>query len=155
MDINILCEAMLVLYKDLNKLCKNIDEQVEKIAVKSINIDVLDGFKKITDLTQKKVQLCNIKVLIDEALQDLKDQEKDLLVYKYIKRLSMEDIIAKLEISDRTYFRKKEKQINAIKCQILKRYTESELICEYATNKTTMGVYKVLAKRKEAYGQSS
>lgn len=82
------------------------------IATKTENFSVSMGenmeslSNEIINLTERKVSLINIKVLIDKAIARLSKGNKKMIILRYIDNMSINDLSELLGISQRTYFRK-------------------------------------------------
>lgn len=109
MNISIFGRALLNLYKYLEPMTVSIDKL---IATKTENFSVSMGenmeslSNEIINLTERKVSLINIKVLIDKAIARLSKGNKKMIILRYIDNMSINDLSELLGISQRTYFRK-------------------------------------------------
>lgn len=120
---DIMCETLLISYKDLERMCKRVDAFILNYGNQLASI--FNVFDKMTDLINEKIAYCNIKVLIEEAFAVT---EKNIeLQYKYLLGYKNEDIIKKFELSERTFFRKIKKQKEQIFCEIKKRHSNKQL----------------------------
>ena len=96
------------------KLASSIDRMVEKKALSSFHVtssnfstnNVYDLANKLIDLSQRKIVLINLKVLVENALKNCPRDEAKLLIAKYIVRKKSADICKMFNLPLRTYFRK-------------------------------------------------
>ena len=106
-------KTILSVYRYLEAISKAIDNLVVK---KSINSSFYNNGRfnstyecanEIMNLTERKVNLINLKVLTEKVLQKLEPLQRKVLTLTYIDNVSRDDICEVLEISTRSYFRKK------------------------------------------------
>lgn len=110
MKLKVWSKTLLNVYDCLFSLTKEIDKIVEKFAIDSCNFygfnrTFLD-VQKIIDLTDRKVTLINIKVVIEKALLGLDDISCKILTLRFVDKMSHDMVIKALNIKRRTYFRK-------------------------------------------------
>lgn len=108
MNEKIVCEVMLYAYKALEDRCEKLDDKVLRVALGSMNRGVFESTNEILKLTDEKITYCNIKVIIDEALNKI-GRNDEVKAY-HIDGEYYKDIIAREEISEKTYFRRLKKQ---------------------------------------------
>jgi len=105
MELKVWAKTLLTVYRYLEKIAGTIDKLVIDKGLSSTSDDAFNVASEILKLTERKITLINIKVLIESALSKLPKQKSKLLILKFFDCLSCEDT-AKLEnISIRTYFR--------------------------------------------------
>ena len=94
-------------------LVSSIDKIIYLKSVNSSNYnsDSLMGtenqIKNIVNLTQKKVNLINLKVLTDQTLVEMSEEKAKLIVLRFIDNVECKKAIKILGFSRRTYFRSK------------------------------------------------
>ena len=108
MNEKVVCEVMLYSYKELEERCKKLDDRVLSVALRSINKDVYESVEMICELTDEKIAYCNIKVIIDEALNKI-GRNDEVKAY-HIDGELCKDIIAREKISERAYFHRIKRQ---------------------------------------------
>ncbi|MCK9574961.1 MAG: sigma factor-like helix-turn-helix DNA-binding protein [Clostridia bacterium] len=105
MELKVWAKTLLTVYKYLEKIAGTIDKLVVDKSLNTISDDAFNVANEILKLTERKITLINLKVLIESALSKLSEQKSKLLILKFFDCLTCEDT-AKLEgISIRTYFR--------------------------------------------------
>lgn len=92
-----ICDTMLCVYKDLVKACDKLDELSLQLAVKSMTMNTYDVVDKLLEYNREKEACCNVKVIIDTALEQL-DRKHELKAY--IKGLSYERIAKRFFIEE-------------------------------------------------------
>lgn len=66
-----ICEAILSVYKDLERECMRLDAKVNITARRSRDRNVFDAIDEITNLTNQKIACINAKVIIDKSIDTL------------------------------------------------------------------------------------
>ena len=61
---------------------------------------------EILSLTDQKVSLINLKVLIDESLSELKEKDARILLLRFVDNVKCEDCLEILNMDKRTFFRR-------------------------------------------------
>ena len=127
MNIEIWCKSFLSIYNIIPNLVKSIDKLVYLKSISSAGFsrndpdDTYNQVEKIACLTQKKINLINLKLLCDEILLEMNKDAGKLILLRYIDDLPCEEIINLLHLTRRTYFRKLS---NALKNFELRLYSK-------------------------------
>lgn len=93
-------------------LVSSIDKIIYLKSVNSSNynfeslVGTENQIKNIVNLTQKKINLINLKVLTDETLVDMSEEKSKLIVLRFIDNVECKNAIKVLGLSRRTYFRR-------------------------------------------------
>ena len=114
MITNVWVKTILSAYPYLFKLADAIDRVVERRALNSFYVtssnfasnNVYDIANQLIDLSERKVNLINLKVLIENALKKCDKKNAKILILKYISRKKSLESSQMLSISLRTYFRR-------------------------------------------------
>ena len=114
MNSNVWAKTTLFSYPYLVKLADSIDRMIEKKALYSFHVtssnfasnNIYDLAQKIIDLTQRKITLINLKVLIENALKKCPREQAKLLIAKYISKKKSGEICQMFDLPSRTYFRR-------------------------------------------------
>ena len=112
MNIQIWCKSFLSIYNILPMLVGSIDKIIYLKSVNSsnYNFESLMGtenqIKNIVNLTQKKINLINLKVLTDQTLVEMSEEKSKLIVLRFIDNVECKTAIKVLGLSRRTYFRR-------------------------------------------------
>ncbi len=114
--INDLCwtKTVLTVYRYLERICGAIDKIVMKSALGSSNIlgqnyfynNTLTISQKIIELSERKVTLINLKILIEETLAQIDEKEAQVLIEKYVDGLKNQTLADNLGVGLRTIFRR-------------------------------------------------
>lgn len=127
-------KTILSVYKYLEALSNSIDDLVVK---KSINSALYSNGRfdtayetanKIMRLTDRKINLINLKVLIEDVLSVLPSKYRKILILKYVDGVKGDDIALLMRVSNRTYFRFKNNAIEHFsKVLVSKGYNKQKL----------------------------
>ncbi|MBQ4557779.1 MAG: sigma-70 family RNA polymerase sigma factor [Clostridia bacterium] len=128
-------KALLESYRYLETVVNTIDDMVKKISINSVyynkkaHCDTLSVFDRVIMLNDRKLNLTNLKVLVDMALDKLKSKDRQFLMLYYIDCLNCTEIAEVLEVSERTVFRRKlratKEFANALSLITTKSYIET------------------------------
>lgn len=130
METHVLSRTFLSIYRYLNALTKSIDRVVQLKGINSSSFNdyyknnTQDQTQEIINLTNKKITLINIKVIVDKTLKQLDQFQSRLLILKYIDNFSAKDICNLTQLNMRTYFRKVNAGINNFE-KILSKFFEN------------------------------
>ncbi len=113
-------KTLLSVYRYIDTVIKAIDNLVLKQALNSgfyysayFN-STFNCVNKIIDLTARKQRLLGTKILLDDALNKLSNDDVRLLMLIYVDMVKSSDIAKNFNISIRTFFRKKRLAINKL-----------------------------------------
>ncbi len=114
MNSNIWSKTILSIYPYLSKIADTIDRVVERRALNSFYVssvdygknDTLSVVNKLIELSERKVVLINLKVLVDKCLRSIDRTMARVLIAKYISKKKGKDITEFLGIPERTFYRK-------------------------------------------------
>ena len=127
-------KTILSVYRYLDNIANAIDNLVRKKCINSSfylsgrNADAYACTSKIIALTERKVQLINLKVITEQALMQLTPTERKILTLFYIDGVSSKDIANLLEISIRSFFRKKAQAVENFDRKLkFNGYTDAKL----------------------------
>jgi RNA polymerase sigma factor (sigma-70 family) len=103
-------KAMLDCYKHLDKMADALDKRAADIALKSSGFEgnflpASYYVRAITDLTNQKIDLINIKVVILDMIKSLPYRCRVAVKYRYMENLKIREIAQRLGISSRSIFR--------------------------------------------------
>jgi AraC-like DNA-binding protein len=126
-------KAMLDCYKNIDKLADALDKRVTDIALKSSYY-----VRAITDLTNQKIDLINIKVVIMDMINNLPYRYRIAAKYRYVENLKIKDIAQRLGISTRSIFRLLERTPLYCDEYLTKRGFDDEWFLENFANKKWM-----------------
>lgn len=129
-------KTLLSVYRYLERICGAIDKIVMKSALNSADIlgqnyfynNVYSISQKIIDLSERKITLINLKILIEETLGEIDKKSARILIQKYFDGTKCKDIALINNVSLRTVFRKISNAENAFSCRLrMKGYNSFKL----------------------------
>lgn len=114
MIINLWSKTLLTSYRYLNRISDAIDKLIKTNALNCYDIsgamyslnNTLDVSNRIIDLSERKIKMINLKILIEKTLLKLKKDDAIILIHRYIENLKFKDVANVMKISMRTCFRK-------------------------------------------------
>ncbi len=106
-------ECLVHIYRFLQKKCDALDDYIKNHAFNFSNsldefgsVDVYDG---IINLIARKNQLINLKLIIDDAISNLDEKDKQIIYVKINYNLTIDELCGVLSIKLRTAFRRIER----------------------------------------------
>jgi len=106
-------ETIVKIYRMLNKKCEAIDKFIKEHALYfgpcTLEYGAEDVCNNMIDLITRKNQLINLKIIVDNALKHLSNNDKQILLIKMNYSISMEELCGILELKERTAFRRIER----------------------------------------------
>ena len=106
-------ETLVKIYRLLRKKCEAIDKFINNHALYfgpcTADFGSLDVCNNIIELMTRKNQLINLKIIVDNAIKKLSDNDKKILFIKMNYNLQMSEICGVLDLKERTAFRRIEK----------------------------------------------
>lgn len=125
---NDLCwtKTILTVYKYLERISGAIDKIVEKSALASFNIigqnyhnnNTLSISNKIIELSERKVTLINLKVLVEQTFLEISEKDAQILIEKYVDGRKTIEVADRFELSLRTCFRRISSAENSFKSKL-------------------------------------
>ena len=114
MKENCWSKTLLGVYNYLETIAGAIDKITMKTALNSFKFsknnyeknNVYNISNKLIDLSERKITLINLKILIEECLKNLAKSDALILIARYINKQKIGDIALKHSLSNRTIFRK-------------------------------------------------
>ncbi len=105
-----MCKTVLSVYNLLPYVTSALDNLIMKKAESSMYLAVGQTVEncagEILSLTDQKVSLINLKVLIDESLSELKEKDARILLLRFVDNVKCEDCLEILNMDKRTFFRR-------------------------------------------------
>lgn len=127
-------KTILSVYKYLEALSNSIDDLVVKKSINSAFYSngrfdtAYDTANKIMRLTDRKINLINLKVMVEDALAQLPLKHRRILMLRYVDGVKSNEIALLMRVSNRTYFRVKNNAIEHFaKILVQKGYNKSKL----------------------------
>ena len=159
MKNNIWAKTTLSCYRYLEKICDAIDGLVETSAMNSFYVStnssqnsIAKVADKIIELSQRKITLINLKVIIENALSNCGELQTNILTEKYIEKNKAQDIAQRYGLSMRTYFRRLDDAESAFASQMTKSGFNPKFIQELKRERWIMRLYDSYTGEKESEG---
>lgn len=154
-NIQIWSKTLLTIYKVLPNLAKSIEETTIAAAMSGFSNygDTYSIYDKIIKLNERKRKMINIKVIVDNCLEQLNYKSRRVLELKFFERNKFEDIALKTKSCIRTVFRRYDIALNEM-CVILEKLGfDAEWLCEnYNDDEIIKRAYnKVMEKSLHKY----
>ena len=143
-------KTILGVYKYLPRVTLAFDKLVKSRAYNSsatslYNLafnDIMNVANSIINLTQRKNNLINLKVIIDKTLKSIDSTSARILIYKYFDNKKSAEIAKMLNVCNRTYFRKVNSALTHFTCALAKQgYDSFKLFQMLKNEKWIMLVY--------------
>ena len=107
-------KTLLSVYRYLERIAGAIDKIVEKTGLGSANIcgqnyfynNIFAVSQKMIDLSERKVTLINVKILVEETLKKIDPEDAEILIEKFFDGVKTRELVELHDISMRTAFRK-------------------------------------------------
>lgn len=165
MELNIWSRTILESYHHMERVVKSIDKTFMNICLSSrcsswydsvIN-STLSIADKLTCLSERKILLINTKVLMDKVLSTMDKNLSKILILRFVKKYTNEDISKMYNVCTRTITRKCQKGLEEFTRHILVNgYTSHRIQILYGKERWLMDLYRAnineeiaLSNRKE------
>ncbi len=107
-------KTLLSVYRYLERIAGAIDKIILRSGLNSANIvgqnyfynNVFTISQKLIDLSERKVTLINLKVLIEQTLAEMDEKDALILIDKFVDGVKTKDLVERHKLSTRTVFRK-------------------------------------------------
>lgn len=153
-------ETILTVYRYLERISGAIDKIIMQRALASSNIVGQNYFynntysvsQRIIDLSERKITLINLKVLIEDTLCKIDPKEAKILIFKYVDKLKSREIAPKMGIALRSVFRKLESAEQSFKSELIASgYNDIKLKDMLKDEVWINQTYNALAKKDENF----
>lgn len=114
MEQKVWAKTLLNSYTCLERVASAIDKMVLDKGINSAfdNRSTLRQTDRIIRLIQRKKMLINAKIIVENSICKLRDNELNVIVLRYFDKVKCTDIAELLDVSMRTYFRRLSQAIN-------------------------------------------
>ncbi|MGN0797997.1 MAG: hypothetical protein ACI4L7_00260 [Christensenellales bacterium] len=122
MDFGICCKALLSIYKLLPALCDSIDKIVLARAIAPVTVADEGTFRQtnsVIALSSQKVNLINLKVLMDKTLAQMDENLARIIINHFIDGVKNDECAKRLGWSRREYFRKTKQALKSFQWGLL------------------------------------
>ena len=124
-------KALLYSYSNLEQICDAIDKTVLNYGIGSFNSNqTMIVADKILSLISRKKRLINIKVLVDNVLNNISTSSAKILTVRYIDKVKTEIASKVLNMSNRNFFRRLNQAVHEFATEIKKQGFDSKVLHE-------------------------
>ncbi len=151
-------KTLLSVYRYLERITGAIDKIILRSGLNSANIcgqnffqnNILTVTQKIIDLSERKVTLINLKILIDDTLKSIDQESAEFLIEKYFDGAKARELVERHEISIRTVFRKLDAAVKSFAIGLSKKgYPDFRLASMLENEEWILNVYRTLLNGNE------
>ena len=151
-------KTLLTSYRYLERISEAVDKIVKRTAMSGAHVTMQNYYysnvfsisEKIINLSERKVTLINLKLLIEDILKSMNASDARILIARHIDGTKRRVLAEKQGVSIRTVFRQIEKAEKAFNKHLLyKGYDDEKLKNWLASEKWILGIYDRLAKTDE------
>ncbi len=141
-------KTLLYSYRYLETIVETIDDMVKKISLYSMyynrknNFDTISQINKLIELNDRKVNLTNLKVIIEECLDCLSVKDLQFVSLFYIDGLNHEETAKAMNVSVRTFFRRKKLALERFTSILSKKYSIEYFFDNYSEESWLIDFYK-------------
>lgn len=115
-------KILLTLYKRIPEEIRRNEKKVLKIASRSFYgygaAETMKTYEKIIDMNDEKIRLINLKLLIDKAFNLLVSEDMRVIIMRFIKGLTFQEMADELDVSIRQVFRLYDTAITSFTTQL-------------------------------------
>lgn len=149
---------MLSVYRYLQRVAGAMDRMILERGLHCTNLlgqnyfnnNVYSVTQKLIDLSQRKVTLINLKILVEETLGTIGCENAQILIEKYFDGVKAREMTQIHSKSMRTIFRKIDSAVEAFACKLLsKGYTDEKLHNMLEKETWILNVYRQFSTKKE------
>ncbi len=157
MKFNLCAKTILMVDRYLERITEAIDRLIERRALNSFYVGLCGGSENsitsvadyIINLSERKVKLINLKILIDMALEACPILSAQILIERYMDNEKSFDIAKRHNLSERTYFRRLNEALEHFSLQMSNLgFSEKRLLDYISSEKWIMEVYNRLISAK-------
>ena len=132
-------KTLLSIYGSLPNILKLIDSIIAKNAANPFGANygesAMDQIDRVINLTDRKNKLLNIYLLIKKMIENVGEDEKKLISYKFVNKITIPALSQKLGCTERNVFRKINNMIDRLAASSIERgwticFIESQLVSE-------------------------
>lgn len=151
-------KTLLSVYRYLERIAGAIDKLILKSGLGCTNVSGQNYFynnvfaisQKIIDLSQRKVTLINLKILIEDTLSEIDQSDAQILIERFFDGVKARELCEKHGISMRTAFRKIDGGLNSFSKKLaMKNYGEDRLSHMLKNENWINNVYQRLLNQNE------
>ena len=140
-------KTLLISYRLLGLVVERIESMVQQISLNSMyynrktGCDTMSQIEKLIDYNDKKVNLTNLKVIIEECIASLSQKELEIVSLLYLDGLNVDEVASTLGISVRTVFRRKKRALESFAKALSRKCSSEFLMDNYKDELWLMDIY--------------
>ena len=148
----IFAKTILTAYSSLEFMVNQIDILIHKKVASSYEcVSAQRQIEDILELMDKKANLINLKLLVDEVLSKMDGADNSVLSGRYIDKIKPQVTIEQLGISRRTFFRKLDKAEESFAKGCIKHgFDQSWLEQNYFDQSWIKDLYERIKQKEQA-----
>lgn len=162
MNIEIWCKSFLSIYQIIPQLISSIDKLVYLKGVNSSNFvnnpnnETFNQLDSIINLTQKKVNLINLKIITDQVLLEMDEKNSKLLMFRYIDNMKCKTAQALLNMPKRSYFRALSKALKDFELRFYSKVAKNNtLYSNFSTDEFFDNIFQKINEFEEKISENS
>lgn len=153
MKFNLCAKTVLMVYRYLDRIADAIDRLIERRALNSFYVgsignndnSILSVADYIINLSERKIKLINLKILIDMALENSPILFSQILIERFMDNEKGTDIAKRHNLSERTYFRRLNESLDMFASKLSELgFPENKLLDYISSEKWIVEVYNRL-----------
>ena len=148
-------ETIVKIYRLLKKKCDAIDKFITNHAIyfgpTTAEYGSLDVCNNIIELMTRKNQLINLKIIVDNAINSLDDNDKKVLFIKMHYSISMNEFCGILDLKVRTAFRRIERAFANLTDSLNKSNYKQKLIDIINSEQWILDIRDEIEDRRMSY----
>jgi len=167
--LKIYVKTLLEIYKNLPNILCVLDKIIERRASTLMPTSSIYGgsfnetyeqVNKVINLSERKDKLLNLYVIIEKFLEFLNQQERKIIILKFVQKYKNIDVAKDVNMSERTIFRKIDKILDKIALFLINQNWNLEFLKHQVGNESWINdLYKQKVnedkKLKKTYNKSS
>lgn len=160
-EMKVWSKTLLSVYRYLEAITKAIDNLIVKKGVNSMfytdrrGLNTYDCANDIIELTDRKINLINLKVLVEDGLNKLPFEQKRVLMLFYVDGLKTVEVTKLMGCVERTFFRKKDEAIVAFGKNLRCMGFDENRLCQMFGKEKWLRDLLTKNQQREAVGKMS
>ncbi len=150
-------KTLLSVYRYLERIAGALDKIILQSGLNSSSIlgqnyfynNVYSITQKIIDLSERKVTLINLKLLVEDVLGELEEKDAQILIEKYFDGVKSTELMQRHGISMRTVFRKLDCALNSFASKLIVKGYPDRILSQNLRNEGWIkNVYERFASKE-------
>lgn len=149
---NLWSKTLLLSYRHLEPLCGAIDKIIKSTGLLSGNMyeNAYSTLQNIIDLSERKVTLINLKILIESTLSQIGDKKACILIERFIDGRKIRELKERCNISMRTVYRRIDSALSLFSTKLfVKGYNDKKIELMVKNEHWICDIYKDLLENDD------